>query len=65
MTIKELQDLAFKAPITFEMACSAWGDTPDFSHDKVRETFFAVWALLNFEWAEAMMNEAERRNQTL
>ena len=53
--------LAMKAPITFEIACKAWGDDPNLCDDSTRKCFFAVWALLCFEWAEAMVEHAQSR----
>ena len=53
--------LAMKAPITFEIARKAWGDDPNLCDDSTRECFFAVWALLCFEWAEAMVEHAQSR----
>lgn len=53
--------LAMKAPITFEVACKAWGDDPNFCDDTTRKCFFAVWALLCFEWADAMVQHAQSR----
>ncbi len=54
--------LAMKAPITFEIAAKAWGDEDvNLCDDKTRNCFFAVWALLNFEWAEAMVQHAQSR----
>lgn len=55
------ETLAMKAPITFEIACKAWGDDPNLCDDKTRKCFFAVWALMCFEWAEAMVEEAQNR----
>ena len=53
--------LAMKAPITFEIASKAWGDDPNLCDDSTRKCFFAVWALLCFEWAEAMVEHAQSR----
>ena len=53
--------LAMKAPITFEIACKAWGDDPNLCDDSTRKCFFAVWALLCFEWADAMVEHAQSR----
>ena len=57
----ERMRLVMKAPITFEVACKAWGDVPSLCDDSVRKCFFAVWALLCFEWAEAMVEHAQSR----
>jgi len=57
----ERMRLVMKAPITFEIACKAWGDVPSLCDDSVRKCFFAVWALLCFEWAEAMVEHAQSR----
>ena len=59
MNVHEM--LAMKAPITFEIACKAWGDDPNLCDDSTRKCFFAVWALLCFEWAEAMVEHAQSR----
>lgn len=54
--------LAMKAPITFEIACKAWGDeNVNLCDDSTRKCFFAVWALMCFEWAEAMVEHAQSR----
>ena len=53
--------LAMKAPITFEIACKVWGDDPNLCDDSTRKCFFAVWALLCFEWADAMVEHAQSR----
>lgn len=49
---------AVKAPIDFNVVCRAWGgDDPNLLEDKTRAAFFAVWALLRYEWADAMLAE--------
>lgn len=54
--------LAMKAPITFKIALKVWGDeNVNLCDDETRKCFFAVWALTCFEWAEAMVNEAQNR----
>lgn len=56
--------LALQAPITFEMVCKAWGDdNPNLINDATRKAFFSVWALMCFEWAEAMIAENDNRKE--
>lgn len=50
--------LAKDAPITYEMALSAYGDPePDLSVEKVRRAVFAVWVCLSYEWADEMIRQ--------
>lgn len=53
--------LAMKAPITFDVVCKVWGDDPNLYDDSTRKGFFSIWALLCFEWAEAMVEHAQNR----
>lgn len=46
---------ATHAPITFEDASKAYGSHPRLSNDAERASFFAVWAVLRFEYADEMM----------
>lgn len=49
---------AGRAPIGFNMVCKVWGsDDPALTEDPTRAGFFAVWAMLCFEWADAMLAE--------
>lgn len=60
MTRKEMrQHLALHAPITEAMAIRAFGATPNLASDSERAAFFAVWALLVQEWAEAALDQLE------
>jgi len=45
------------SPITFDLAVQAFGAQPRLSHDGERDAFFAVWALLMRELAEAILGE--------
>lgn len=50
-------DLAARAPIGFDEARSAFGSTPSLASASSRAAFFAVWALLRYEYADAMLRE--------
>ena len=52
-----IERLAFTSPITYDMALQVYGATPNLNDDKERACFFAVWALLVREWAEAVTEE--------
>jgi hypothetical protein len=53
---------AASAPIPFEMALKAWGDDNiDLVKDSDLKAFYAVWAYLRYEYAAAMMEEREAR----
>jgi hypothetical protein len=55
------QYYAAHAPVSYEMACAAWGDQrPFINDDATRAGFMAVWAMLRFEYAEAMLHEERR-----
>lgn len=56
------EHLMLHAPITYEMAAKAYGHEPFINLDPERAAFFAVWAFLAAEWADAMLAEIERRN---
>lgn len=52
--------LVAHAPITPSLVNSIWGeDNPDLSSDQARVCYFAVWALLAHEWADAMIAHAK------
>ena len=50
------------SPITFEFALKVWGD-PDVNlhDDTTRHCFFAVWALVQYEYADAVINQIKNR----
>lgn len=58
---KKQSEQIFTVP--FEFALSAWGD-PDINlvNDTTRRGFFAVWALCNREYTEAMNHEISKCN---
>lgn len=53
-------ELCAHAPITYEMTVRAFGGEPNLNNDAERAAFFAVWALLCREWAEAIIGEEHR-----
>ena len=56
--------LAANAPIDFETVCKAWGEKPEsLCSDTELRGFFGVWAVLCFEWADAMIKEAQMRKE--
>lgn len=56
--------LAANAPVTFEMALKAWGDEDvNLVDDGNRKAFFAMWGYLRYEYAYAMMEEREGREE--
>ena len=61
MDVNEM--LVMKSPITFDVVCKVWGDDPDLCCDSTRRAFFAVWAMLCFEWAEAVNDHRQRKKQ--
>jgi hypothetical protein len=53
---------ALQAPITAEMVVAACGYddlSHAMTHDTSRAVFFSIWALLTYEWADAMLSHAE------
>lgn len=55
-------DMAMNAPITFEQALRIWGDdSVDLFSDPTRATFYAVWASLRYEYADAMLEARKAR----
>jgi len=59
-----LDYLAANAPVTFEMAMKSWGDEDvNLVDDGNRKAFFAMWAYLTYEYAEAMMEERSDRQE--
>lgn len=55
-------ELAAKAPITWEMVLRVWGDADtDLQEDLARTGFMAIWAMLCYEWADAMIEEAGKK----
>lgn len=62
MTLRDY--FAAKAPVAFGMAVAVWGDDQLALHDdRTRAAFLAVWAMLHYEWADAML--AARGNDRL
>lgn len=63
MTYRDV--LAKDAPITIELVEKAWIGEIDWCNDNTRSCVFAVWALLRYEWADAMIRESDsvRREQ--
>lgn len=63
-----LDRLAARAPITPDMVACAYG-TPlndirlGLVRDDERAAFMAIWAMLAYEWAEAMVREAQERTK--
>lgn len=51
--------LAKDAPITIELVEKVWLGEIDWSNDNTRTCVFAVWALLRYEWADAMIKESD------
>lgn len=49
--------LVAHSPVTFAMAQSAYGAVVNLSDDTERSCFFAIWALLQKELAEAQIRE--------
>ncbi len=46
----------------FELALRVFGGSPPNWHsDSERITFFSIWAMLNFEIADAMIEESQRK----
>lgn len=58
MTLRDY--FAAHAPVSFEMACQCWGDHSPQTDDRARASFAAVWALLRYEYADAMLAERNR-----
>jgi hypothetical protein len=50
--------LAKDAPISFEDAQRVIG-TCNPENDNLRRVFFSCWAMLRYEWADAMIEEAD------
>jgi hypothetical protein len=56
------QYLAAHAPITYDMVVNAGGGTwPSLLDNVSRGGFFAIWACLAYEWADAMLAEEAQR----
>ena len=53
MTLRE--HFAANAPIDSHAAGAAYGGPIDWHSDSDRAAFFAVWAMLRFEYADAML----------
>ena len=50
---------AAQAPITFEVVMLTYGGEPHITQDVDRAAFFAVWAMLRYEYADAMLAARE------
>ncbi|RKQ70157.1 hypothetical protein [Oceanibaculum indicum] len=48
---------AVHAPITFDQTLLVWGGDVALSKDPDRASFFAVWSLLRYQYADAMLTE--------
>lgn len=46
---------AAQAPITFEVVMLTYGGEPHITQDADRAAFFAVWTMLRYEYADAML----------
>lgn len=56
--------LAMHAPISYEVALAVWGDDSPYLHqDLSRASFFSVWAMLQYEWADAMLTARQKGNK--
>ena len=53
--------LAALSPITYEVACEAFGCEPNLANDAERTAFFAVWAMLRVDFADAVMRDLQSR----
>lgn len=53
MTLRDW--FAGQAPVTFEVAMLAYGREPHILQDADRAAFFAVWAMLRYDYADAML----------
>lgn len=62
MTLRDY--FAAKAPVDFGMVAALWGDDQISLHDdRTRAAFIAVWAMLRYEWADAMLAASEKNEQ--
>lgn len=55
---------AAHAPITLETVCLAFGSDPkltELGRDATRASFMAVWALMRFEYADAMLRQEKEK----
>lgn len=53
---------ASKSPITFEQVKKVYGDdNPDMADDLTRKVFYGTWALMNYEYADAMLSERNEK----
>jgi len=50
--------LAAHAPVDYEMARHAYGSAMP-SGDEGRAAFFAIWSMLRYEYADAMLSEGK------
>ncbi|MBS7703283.1 hypothetical protein [Chelatococcus asaccharovorans] len=49
---------AAHAPVDYLAAMAVHGGRPNLNNDQERAAFFAVWALMRYEYADAMIAEA-------
>ncbi|WP_191569165.1 hypothetical protein [Paracoccus yeei] len=50
---------AAHAPITFDVVMLVYGGEPHITQDADRAAFFAVWTMLQYEYADAMLAARE------
>lgn len=50
------------SPVTYEVACQAFGCEPNLTNDRDRASFFAVWAMLRVEFADAVVKELHQED---
>lgn len=55
---REIQ--AMQSPVGQDLVIQAFGTFPDMKDEAERASFFAVWARLKFEFADAMLAESEK-----
>lgn len=52
---------ASKSPITFDQVKKVYGDeNPNLMDDLTRKVFYGIWALMNYEYADAMVEESDK-----
>ena len=62
---QDLRDsFASSSPVTFKMVRRVWSEGEiDWLNDHQRHSFMSLWAMLNYEYADAML--LERTNSTI
>lgn len=54
MTLRDY--FAAKAPVDFGVAVAVWGENRlALDEDRTRAVFLTVWAMIRYEWADAML----------